>query len=170
MKRHERPYGCTFVTCNKIFGSKHEWQSHENSEHFSLEMWRCDEKRLEGGPCAKVCYRRQIFYEHLVKAHHMSDDSEIASKADNCRVGRNHQGRFWCGFCTKLVELNNKGVEAWTERFDHIDDYFMGRSGLLRQSILDWVPIDSHKPKGEVESVHSLGPPSSRSRTQSPHL
>ena len=22
MKRHERPYGCTFLTCNKDFGSK----------------------------------------------------------------------------------------------------------------------------------------------------
>ena len=157
MKRHERPYGCTFLTCNKTFGSKNDWKRHENSQHFHLETWRCDKERLEGGTCAKVCYRRQTFQEHLTKAHEMSDKELINSKLDSCRIGRNCQSRFWCGFCNKLVDLKKRGADAWTERFDHIDDHFMGRHKLPKQSIQDWVPMDSDRPKGEVESPHSLG-------------
>jgi hypothetical protein len=156
MKRHEGPYGCTFLTCNKTFGSKNDWKGHENSQHFHLETWRCDQERIEGGACAKVCYRRQSFQEHLVKAHQLSDSDIIKAKLDNCRIGRNCQSRFWCGFCNKLVDLKKRGVEAWTERFDHIDDHFMGRPKLPKQSIRDWVPMDSDRPKGEVESPHSL--------------
>lgn len=160
MKRHERPYGCTFLTCNKTFGSKNDWKRHENSQHFQLETWRCDEERLEGGVCAKVCYRRQTFQEHLVKAHQLASDSDpIKAKLDNCRIGRNCQSRFWCGFCNKLIDLKRRGVDAWTERFDHIDDHFMGRHKLTKQSIQDWVPMDSDRPKGEVESPRSLGSP-----------
>jgi hypothetical protein len=33
----------------------------------------------------------------------------------------------------------------------------MGRHKLPKQSIQDWVPMDSDRPKGEVESPHSLG-------------
>ena len=156
MKRHERPYGCTFLTCNKTFGSKNDWKRHENSQHFHLETWRCDEEKLEGGACAKVCYRRQTFQDHLKKEHHMEDNDTIKNKVETCRIGRNCQARFWCGFCIKLINLQKKGLDAWTERFDHIDDHFMGRHDLKKQSILDWIPVDSDKPKGDVESPHSL--------------
>ena len=160
MKRHERPYGCTFLTCNKTFGSKNDWKRHENSQHFHLETWRCDEERPEGGTCAKVCYRRQTFQDHLVKAHQMVSESDaIKAKLDTCRIGRNCQSRFWCGFCNQLVDLKKRGVDAWTERFDHIDDHFMGRHQQPKQSILDWVPMDSDRPKGDVESPAPLGSP-----------
>lgn len=149
MKRHERPYGCTFLTCNKIFGSKNDWKRHENSQHFHLETWRCEEQKPEGGACAKVCYRRLSFQEHLKKEHNMSNDDNIKAKLDASRIGRNGQERFWCGFCNKLVELRKKGLEAWTERFDHIDDHFMGRHNFPKQSIQDWIPVDSDKPKGD---------------------
>ncbi|KAE9371103.1 hypothetical protein N431DRAFT_19530 [Stipitochalara longipes BDJ] len=157
MKRHERPYGCTFMTCNKTFGSKNDWKRHENSQHFHLETWRCDQERPDGGSCAKVCYRRQTFSDHLVKAHQISDSDTIKAKLDNCRIGRNCQARFWCGFCKVLVALKKGGVDAWTERFDHIDDHFMGRHGRPKQSIQDWVPVDSNQPKGEVGSPQSVG-------------
>src|SRR6267154_4088982 len=119
MKRHERPYGCTFLTCNKTFGSKNDWKRHENSQHFHLENWLCDEELPEGGPCARAFYRRQVFQERLVNAH-QKEDEHIKSALNNCRIGRNCQSRFWCGFCNKLVELKRRGVDAWHERFDHI--------------------------------------------------
>jgi hypothetical protein len=147
MKRHSRPYGCTFATCSKTFGSKNDWKRHENSQHFHLETWRCDEEKLEGGSCAKVCYRRQTFQDHLKKDHSISDNDDVKSKVEGCRIGRNCQSRFWCGFCTKLIDLTKKGIEAWTERFDHIDDHFMGRHDLPVQDISDWVPVDSDKPR-----------------------
>ena len=176
MKRHSRPYGCTFLTCSKTFGSKNDWKRHENSQHFHLETWRCDEEKIEGGACAKVCYRRQSFQEHLKKDHDISDPEALKTKVDACRIGRNCQARFWCGFCTKLIDLTKKGVEAWTERFDHIDDHFMGRHGLTKQGIQDWIPVNSDKPKGDVESPLDLSPgkdsqdsPSDRSSSGSPN-
>lgn len=157
MKRHERPYGCTFLTCNKTFGSKNDWKRHENSQHFQLETWRCDEERPEGGVCAKVFYRKQIFQDHLDKEHQISNDDDKKHKVEVCRIGRNCQARFYCGFCTKLVALKKKGLDAWTERFDHIDDHFMGRHNLPKQGIQDWTPVDSDKPKGDVTSDSPTG-------------
>jgi hypothetical protein len=149
-------YGCTFLTCNKTFGTKNDWKRHENSEHFHQEAWRCDKETPEGGVCAKVCYRRQSFQDHLKTKHRMEDDT-IKEKAESCRMGRNCQTRFWCGFCKKLIGLKKKGVEAWTERFDHIDDHFMGLHGYKKQCILDWIPVDSTKRKGEAEISLFLG-------------
>lgn len=157
MKRHSRPYGCTFLTCNKTFGSKNDWKRHENSQHYHLETWRCDEEKPEGGACAKVCYRRQTFTDHLKKDHSVTDAEVLKTKVEACRIGRNCQARFWCGFCIKLIDLKNKGLDAWTERFDHIDDHFMGRHDFAKQSIQDWIPIDnSEKPKGDVTLPRDL--------------
>jgi hypothetical protein len=166
MKRHERPYGCTFLTCNKVFGSKNDWKRHENSQHFHLETWRCDQEKPKGGACSKVCYRRQTFQDHLKKEHQILDDVTVKERLDNCRIGRNCQARFWCGFCNKLVELKKKGLEAWTERFDHIDDHFMGRNCPIRR-INDWIPMDG-KPKDDLESSHSLFGGSDQEAASSP--
>jgi hypothetical protein len=152
MKRHERRYGCTFLTCNKDFRSKNDLKRHENSRHLHLETWRCDEERPEGGACAKVCYQKQTFQEHLSKEHEISDADAVKDKVENCRIGRNCQARFWCGFCAKLVEVKKKGLEARTERFDHIDDHLMGRHNWPEQGIQDWIPADSDKPKGDIRS------------------
>ena len=174
MKRHSRPYGCTFMTCNKTFGSKNDWKRHENSQHFHLETWRCDAEKLGGGVCAKACYRKQSFQDHLKKEHGISDVNVVKAKVDTCRIGRNCQARFWCGFCVKLIDLTKKGVDAWTERFDHIDDHFMGRHGFPKKDIQDWYPLDSDKPKGDVEfpsdlsqGKESQGSPSDRSTSGS---
>lgn len=165
MKRHERPYGCTFLSCGKTFGSKNDWKRHENSQHFQIETWRCDGSLPEGGPCSKVYYKRQSFLEHLVKQHLVppsgspprapstspnsvgsgsavaEDEEQYKDKLESCRIGRNSQDRFWCGFCVQLVDLRKKGLDAWTERFDHIDDHFMGRR-TKKVGIRDWVPVD----------------------------
>jgi len=156
MKRHERPYGCTFQSCHKVFGSKNDWKRHENSQHYHLETWRCDEEKLEGGACAKASYRRQIFQEHLKKEHQISNTDAVKVKLDKCRIGRNCSERFWCGFCAKLIELKKKGLDAWTERFDHIDDHFMGRGNNIKQGIQEWIPVDGDKPIGDIASPHAL--------------
>ncbi|KAL3424271.1 C2H2 type zinc finger domain protein [Phlyctema vagabunda] len=160
MKRHDRPYGCTFLSCNKSFGSKNDWKRHENSQHYQLETWRCQEEKPEGGSCAKVCYRRQGFKDHLSKEHFISNHDIITEKLEGCRIGRNCQSRFWCGFCKKLVGLTMRGLDAWTERFNHIDDHFMGRNGYSEQRISDWTPVDSDRPKG-LESITISGPSTS---------
>lgn len=162
MKRHMKPYGCTFESCRKTFGSKNDWKRHENSQHFHLETWRCSLPHSsisslppsQSGPslpseaptCAKVCYRRLSFLEHLKSSHSdffkAVDEKEINKKVDECRIGRNCQARFWCGFCKKLVDLKRKGLDAWNERFDHVDNHFMGR-GVEEKRIEDWVPVNN---------------------------
>ncbi|KAI0182910.1 hypothetical protein EV127DRAFT_40829 [Xylaria flabelliformis] len=135
-KRHEKPYGCTMPDCEKRFGSKNDWKRHENTQHFMLEMWRCD---VEG--CVKVCYRREHFRNHLEKDHPITDPNILEAKLERCRVGRNCEARFWCGFCQEIVEIKQKGIQAWAERFDHIDEHFSGRNRAQRE-ISEWKNFD----------------------------
>ncbi|WAO97128.1 C2H2-type domain-containing protein [Fusarium falciforme] len=91
LKRHARPYGCTFLKCKIDFGSKHDWKRHESGQH-------CQAKK-------------------------------------DC----NRDGRFWCGFCTKMIEISDisKLGTAWAKRCDHIDDHFCGRGQSLKH-ISEW--------------------------------
>ncbi|KAI0406412.1 hypothetical protein F4802DRAFT_613323 [Xylaria palmicola] len=131
-KRHEKPYGCTNPGCDKKFGSKNDWKRHENTQHFMLESWRCDD-----GSCEKVCYRRENFKSHLEKEHQIGDVKILEDKLEKCRVGRNYETRFWCGFCQEIVEIKQTGVQAWAERFDHIDEHFSGRN-RDQKKISEW--------------------------------
>jgi hypothetical protein len=112
-------------------------------------------RRIYGGVCAKVCYNKKKFLAHLEKDHNISDIRFIKKKVDNCYMAKNCQIRFWCRFCNKLIDLK-KGMDAWRERFDHIDDHFMGRGCFKKQSILDWTPVDSSKSKVGAEVAHTL--------------
>ncbi|KAL8690297.1 MAG: hypothetical protein Q9224_004438 [Gallowayella concinna] len=145
-KRHTRPYGCTFPGCSKKLGSKNDWKRHENTQHYQIETWRCHEDSESSaiGQCASLFYRREQFQSHLRDKHHKHDEQYIQDQCKVRRIGRNGQGRFWCGFCQQIVELKKKGLEAWEERFGHIDDLHYKKG----QTIFDWVPLDGHVPKG----------------------
>lgn len=143
-KRHEKPYGCTFSNCYKKFGSKNDWKRHENSQHHQLELWKCDEpsKADPKELCGRACHRREQFKIHLFKDHGICDPPGVDVKLDSCRVGRNCETQFWCGFCKKIVEIREDGLKAWTERFNHIDDHFSGRNAA-KMSISEWKSCDS---------------------------
>lgn len=144
MKRHEKPYGCTFEGCNKRFGSKNDWKRHENSQHFLLEVWKCDFQATQGisQQCGKVSHRRETFRQHLVNSHQL-DTPTIDRKLDECRVGRTCEANFWCGFCEKIINIGSQGTEAWTKRYDHIDDHIAGRNNLTQKQMDDWKSVDS---------------------------
>ncbi|EAS36865.3 uncharacterized protein CIMG_02219 [Coccidioides immitis RS] len=149
MKRHTRPYGCTFTNCDKVFGSKSDWKRHENATHFQLESWRCQEpevqESLDTRECARQFFRSGQFASHLRNDHGL-DECRIWKCLRTNRIGRNGQGRFWCGFCRKLVESEPRGSNAWKDRINHIDvEHF--RKG---QSIEDWLLPSGHFTKGEV--------------------
>ncbi|KAI0838626.1 hypothetical protein F5Y06DRAFT_39721 [Hypoxylon sp. FL0890] len=148
-KRHLKPYGCTFADCNKKFGSKNDWKRHENSQHYMLEHWRCNEKQTDSSSdvCGRVIYRREFFKQHLSTSHNIKDQATLEIKLETCRVGRNCEARFWCGFCQEIVEIKKKGIEAWTERFNHIDDHFHGRHNQTKMEISDWKNEYSHNPR-----------------------
>ncbi|KAI9769660.1 MAG: hypothetical protein M1840_003897 [Geoglossum simile] len=146
VKRHTRPFGCTYPSCNKMFGSKNDWKRHENTQHFQLEMWRCREtENINGKECARLFYRREAFQQHLRQQHNILDADKLKDEARIRRIGRNGQVQFWCGFCKLLVPLKYRGLDAWDERFNHIGNHF-----THNQKIDEWVPIDSNRPKGET--------------------
>lgn len=142
-KRHEKPYGCTFPKCFKRFGSKNDWKRHENSQHYQLEMWRCSEQSKTDPKerCGRTCHRREQFKFHLSKDHGIGDSAVVDLKLDSCRIGRNCESRFWCGFCKEIVEIQEGGLKAWTERFNHIDDHFSGRNSA-KMNISEWKNCD----------------------------
>ncbi|KAI1126772.1 hypothetical protein F5Y10DRAFT_206511 [Nemania abortiva] len=135
-KRHEKPYGCTMENCNKRFGSKNDWKRHENTQHSMLESWKCDEEN-----CETVCDRRENFRAHLEKDHRITDQTKAEAKLEKCRVGRNCEARFWCGYCEKIIEIKEKGHQARNERFDHIGDHVSGRNGAQKE-INEWKDPD----------------------------
>jgi hypothetical protein len=142
MKRHTRPYGCTFPKCQKYFGSKNDWKRHETSQHYQSEAWRCEEK-INGATCTKVYSSADFARAHLTKMHKVTDPEAVERKIEARRIGANYQARFWCGFCLEIIDLTEMGVDAWTERFNHIDEHFMGKGGRAKQSIMEWKAADS---------------------------
>lgn len=164
-KRHVKPYSCTFPSCTKKFGSKNDWKRHENSQHFQLDVWKCDVQHggLPSEVCRKVFRRQENFKLHLQTFHGMEDRRVLESKLESCRIGRNYEARFWCGFCDAVVESKQKGLGAWNERFDHIDNHFVGRNNLALKEICDWKDVDPDQPQ-------DLLAPDSDDSDQSPSL
>ncbi|CAF9904117.1 MAG: hypothetical protein ALECFALPRED_004853 [Alectoria fallacina] len=170
LKRHTRPYGCTFTGCPRRFGSKNDWKRHENTMHYQVEAWKCAEPKIPDGSdsamardkssgtneatssrqCGRLCYRRELFMAHLHEAHHLADPEYEQYVKDQCRkrrVGRNGQCGFWCGFCQTVVRLEKTGIEAWDERFNHIDDEHFKKGNRVE----GWVPLEGEVPRGVLE-------------------
>ncbi|EHK45134.1 hypothetical protein TRIATDRAFT_318671 [Trichoderma atroviride IMI 206040] len=147
MKRHEKPYGCTYKTCHKMFGSKNDWKRHESSQHFQMESWNCDEPR-----CDKVLPRRELFKTHLQQDHQETDSQTIENKLESCRLGRHCDPRFWCGFCDQFIEIKEKVVNSWTKRCDHIDNHLFGKDGLAKKTMADWCYLEDKLAEGDSES------------------
>ncbi|KAL1965978.1 hypothetical protein VTN77DRAFT_4918 [Rasamsonia byssochlamydoides] len=148
--RHEKPYGCTFDKCYKTFGSKADWKRHENSQHFHLQTWRCSlpSRKHPGMECAHLFYRQELFVKHLKKPHpeaRNDNNDTVGDPLVKNRIGRNGQNQFWCGFCRKIIPLTTKGLDAWNERFDHIDMKHFKQG----QRIGDWLPAKGHRTKKE---------------------
>jgi hypothetical protein len=152
-KRHERPYGCTVLGCDKRFGSKNDWKRHENTQHSGtvLDVWACDSKGCED--C--IYLDRAAFEQHISSCDGiLMDDSYIPSKVERCRIGRTDDLRFWCGFCREIITLtdisasvsqnNRKDMSRWSNRCDHIDDHLFGRNGLSQMDIHDWTFLENY--------------------------
>jgi hypothetical protein len=131
------------MRCSKTFETKDAWKKHENSQHFHLEMWRCNNATSEAEECANVCYRLETFHRHLRTTHELDDDT-VTIKTELCRMGRNAQGRFWCGFCTKLIDLKARGVDAWTSAILTIIS--LGVAASLSKGSF---PVDRIRPKAD---------------------
>ena len=97
------------------------------------------------GICGIPEYAEDRMVSHLIKEH-LLYQTEAVAKTKVCHVGRNNQTRFWCGFCGEVRALQNvSGLEAWDERFTHIDEHF--KKG---QSVDDWIDDITHQRKGDA--------------------
>ncbi|KAL7914874.1 hypothetical protein GGI35DRAFT_162364 [Trichoderma velutinum] len=164
LKRHRKPYGCTYKTCGKMFGSKNDWKRHESSQHFQLESWNCNFE-----DCDKVLPRRELFKLHLINHHKVQDSQEIEKRQDDCRLGRHCDPRFWCGFCDKFVEIEGEVVNSWTKRCDHIDSHLFGKDGLPKKEMREWRYLEDKLAEGEPErklAEGSSGPSKKRKATE----
>lgn len=156
MKRHDRPYGCTFSKCYEKFGSKYDWKRHETYQHFQQECWKCDlcltNSAARNGKSlatttSQLFYKRKLYEDHLRHVHSSSPEM-ILDLVWKQRIGRNCQSRFWCGFCEKIVVLEKKGLEGANERFNHIDDHFK-----KNRQINEWVEMEGSMAKGDQQGI-----------------
>jgi hypothetical protein len=146
MKRHEKPYGCTYPKCHKRFGAKSDWKRHENSQHFQLEAYRCAQKNAKGEVCGEHFLRVGPFTKHLEAYHHMSSPEVREHEARRRRIGKNCQQQFWCGFHDEIIVLREKRNAAWDERFDHIAAHFEKE----KRRIEEWVCVEENRTKKEL--------------------
>jgi hypothetical protein len=147
MKRHTKPYGCTYPKCLKRFGAKSDWKRHENSQHFQLESFRCQlPSSFPKTVCGELYHRAELFTEHLQSNHDIKQEERLKLEVRNSRIGKNGQGQFWCGFCETIVKLEKKRNAAWNERFDHIDGHFCKE----KRGIEEWLCVEAKKRKGDV--------------------
>lgn len=145
MKRHERPYGCTYPKCTKRFGAKSDWKRHENSQHFQLEAFRCGQMSIQGTACGEHFFHLESFQRHLENQHKLSED-EWDKEVEARRIGKNCQQQFWCGFHGDIIKLKEVSNAAWDERFDHIAHHFEKE----KLSIDMWLCAELNKPKKDL--------------------
>lgn len=148
MKRHDKPYGCTYAKCHKRFGAKSDWKRHEQSQHFQLEAFRCEQRSTTAPDtiCSQHFFRLKHIEDHLVTQHKMTDSTKVKKEVGLCKIGKNCQGSFWCGFCKKVVALKERRNAAWDERFDHIAHHFEKE----KKSIDEWVCVEENQTKREL--------------------
>jgi hypothetical protein len=145
-KRHAKPYGCTYPKCHKRFGAKSDWKRHENSQHFQLEAFHCDQLNSSGQKCGQHCHRLSDFQKHLAK-HGITAHAQVENLLQRCKIGKNCQVQFWCGFCQKIEPLKAKRNAAWDERFDHIARHFEKEM----KQIDDWLCVEANRTKRELQ-------------------
>lgn len=148
MKRHTRPYGCTFPDCWKRFGSRNDWHRHEYSLHANTEMWRCGLLRSDQRTCAKVCSTVDDMRTHLKTLEHTQTFlAETDEGLESMHMGQHGRVHFWCGFCNTLIPNPwGDNMMAWKARSKHIGNHY----DKDYRKIEDWVCVKENREKRYV--------------------
>ncbi|SMR42681.1 unnamed protein product [Zymoseptoria tritici ST99CH_3D1] len=151
LKRHTKPYGCTFPRCSQKSGSRGDWKRHENSNHYMATMWRCGRRKMNGSVCVRRPFQREeSLRDHLRGLEHgMEDEVEVERAVEEGKLGEEGKGQFWCGFCCAVVMQREGEESAWAARLRHVGDHF----DKERLSIDEWVcVVENRKKKYIVEA------------------
>jgi hypothetical protein len=159
MKRHSKPYGCTYDKCYRQFGSKSDWIRHERKRHSLQDSWRCvlhpSQTALGDQPCLKVFPSRQQFVDHLRGDHNLTKENnpdEFNSQVTKQHLNTDFQPQYWCGFCQAILRLVKKGKEGIHERYDHIAQHITGEGWHMD----DWMPAYGRLNRGELRKQYPL--------------
>lgn len=148
VKRHQKPYGCTYPKCYKKFGAKSDWKRHENSQHFQQETFRCGLSKLNE-TCGQHFYRAGQFRTHLELEHKVTKD--LQEVVERYKIGKNCQGQYWCGFCREILKLQTRRNYAWDERFDHIAHHF--ERDDPKKNIDNWICVEENRTKRQLQEA-----------------
>lgn len=154
MKRHSKPYGCTFDKCYRQFGSKSDWVRHETNRHTLQESWRCmltSHVAPAIQPCRTVFWARQHFIAHLSSAHRLTKElrpDEFNSQLSKQHINSNFQPQYWCGFHKSIIRLTKKGTEGIHERYNHIVEHITGEGRCMD----DWMPAHGILSRGQLRA------------------
>jgi hypothetical protein len=150
IKRHTKPFGCTFENCYKRFGSKSDWMRHEVKRHQQQECWRCDIANSFPAPglqpCRKTFGKKEQFTHHLQQFHQITDAREVNPLVTKQHINSCFQPQYWCGFCREILKLSHKGKLGYHERYDHVANHI----SVDEKSIDDWYPPDGKYSKREI--------------------
>lgn len=145
MKRHTRPYGCTFPACHERFGSRNDWNRHESGHYLQFEAWRCEIPNAKShAKCAYLARHEHEFVRHLEVAHGVDEGTD--KNREFCRgmhLDRYGWENFWCGFCNRIIDQPERCLDTWRERRKHIRDHF----DKDNMHIDDWVDIVENRRK-----------------------
>ncbi|KAK2868081.1 hypothetical protein FQN49_003186, partial [Arthroderma sp. PD_2] len=152
VKRHDRPYGCTFADCYKRFGSKADWKRHEIARHSHVPAWRCDDPDRDylSRDCARMFERKEVYRAHL-RDHGVHNEAQIRQRLEDNKIGGDCQFQFWCGFCKGLVKVTRESFYASNERFDHICSEHFEKG----QDISSWLLPHCHLTKEQAKQLAS---------------
>lgn len=150
IKRHTKPYGCTFENCYKRFGSKSDWMRHELKRHQQQDCWRCEIPLQSPAPglqrCRQTFGKKEQFTHHLQHFHQITDPQLVNPLLTKQHINSGFQPQYWCGFCREIQRLQHKGKQGYHERYDHIAKHVSDEE----KSIDDWYPPEGKLSKREI--------------------
>lgn len=125
MKRHTRPYSCTFPGCHSRHGSRSDWKRHEETQHPLQDYWKCTVPSSDGIRCFADFASEVELQHHLVVKHRMPAMQITPELCEHMHLGATKSGRFWCSFCQEIMTRDSQSIDDLREtRLQHIGDHF----------------------------------------------
>ena len=138
MRRHERPYGCTFPLCSRAFGSKYDWKRHEQNQHYAPWVYACIYCHSSKDPDnpLELFADGESYTCHILR-HRLDEDESPVQGPKPCLYGEPGISRaFYCGFCVDVVFVAFEEGKAFDERCNHITNHFINHGARIKNWVI----------------------------------